>query len=209
MSLKPMAMSHAAKPLKSSESLSASQDDHLSSLKALTEKLKLETSKPSYLDWRAQLEAMLAQSHRVSDALAAPGDTEKQKTSGPLKWTKPSLGAGVIHEGRQPSVNRLGFGSIDRALEWLRKELAEMRLQDQQLARQLMHLRSDINKQRIVQTCNQHRKMLNDATFELEERDDMSDLCDVPMSPGLGLSSTLKVIGVTKMNINSRRFSLC
>lgn len=84
-----------------------------------------------------------------------------------------------------------------------------MRLQDQQLARQLMRLRNDINSLKIVQTCNQHRKMLNDATFELEERDDMSDLCDVPMSPGLGLSESLKVIGVTKMNINSRRFSLC
>ncbi len=86
---------------------------------------------------------------------------------------------------------------------------AEMRLQDQQLARQLMRLRSDLNSLRIVQTCNRHREMLNDATLELEERDDMSDLCDVPMSPGLGLSEPLKVIGVTKMNINSRRFSLC
>ncbi|XDV42718.1 hypothetical protein PO909_011335 [Leuciscus waleckii] len=156
-----MAVSHANKPLKSPESLAAAQDDHLSSLKALTEKLKLETRKPSSLDWRAQLEKMLTQR-------------------------------------RQPSGNRLGFGSIDQALEWLKKELAEMRLQDQQLACQLMHLRTDINNQRIVQTCSQHRKMLNDATFELEERDDMSDLCD-----------TLKVIGVTKMNINSRRFSLC
>ncbi|XP_067312144.1 protein FAM167A [Pseudorasbora parva] len=209
ISLKPTTMSHAAKPLKSPESPAESQEDHLSSLKALTEKLKLETRKPSSLDWRAQLEAMLTQSHRVSEALEATGNTEKQKTSGPLNWAKPPLGSGVIHEGRLPSVNRLGFGSTDQALEWLRKELAEMRLQDQQLARQLMNLRSDINNQRIVQTCSQHRKMLNDATFELEERDDMSDLCDVLISPGLGLSSTLKVIGVTKMNINSRRFSLC
>lgn len=103
----------------------------------------------------------------------------------------------------------MGFKSIDQALEWLRKELAEMRLQDQQLALQLMRLRSDINNLKIVQTCNQHRIMLNDVTCELEERDDMSGLCDVPMSPGLGLSTPLKVIGVTKMNINTRRFSLC
>ncbi|XP_016089405.1 protein FAM167A-like isoform X1 [Sinocyclocheilus grahami] len=199
-------MSHASK---SPESLVASQVDHLSSLKALTEKLKLETRKPSYLDWRAQLEAMLAQSHRDSEPPGAPGDTEKQRTSGPVKWTKPSLAVSVVHEGRQSLGNTLGFGSIDQAMEWLRKELAEMRLQDQQLARQLMRLRSDINSLRIVQTCNQHRRMLNDATLELEERDDMSDLCDVPMSPGLGLSESLKVIGVTKMNINSRRFSLC
>ncbi|XP_026108704.1 protein FAM167A-like [Carassius auratus] len=190
-------MSHASK---TPESLVTSQVDHLSSLKALTEKLKLETRKPSYLDWRAQLEAMLVQSHRDSDLPAAAGDTEKQTTSGPVS---------VLHEGRKALGNTLGFGSIDQALEWLRNELAEMRLQDQQLAHQLMNLRTDINSLRIVQTCHQHRKMLNDATFELEERDDMSDLCDVPMSPGLGLSESLKVIGVTKMNINSRRFSLC
>jgi len=119
MSLKPMAVSHADKPLKSPESL-AVQDDHLSSLKALTEKLKLETGKPSSLDWRAQLEEMLAQSHRVSET---PGDTDKHKTSGPLQRAKPSLEAGVIHKGRQPLGNRLGFGSIDQALEWLKKDL--------------------------------------------------------------------------------------
>lgn len=107
-------MSHASK---TPESLAASQVDHLSSLKALTEKLKLETRKPSYLDWTAQLEAMLAQSHRD------PGDTEKLRTSGPPKWTKPSLAVSVVHEGRQSLGNTLGFGSLDQALEWLRKEL--------------------------------------------------------------------------------------
>lgn len=86
----------------------------------------------------------------------------------------------------------------------------EMRVQDQQLARQLMRLRSDIHKLKIEQTCHLHRKMLNDATFELEERDELSDLlCDSPLTPGCGLSAPLKLIGVTKMNINARRFSLC
>ncbi|XP_051501911.1 protein FAM167A-like isoform X2 [Myxocyprinus asiaticus] len=180
------------------------QDDHLSSLKALTEKLKLETKKSSVLNWRAQLGAMLAQSHKFSEALAVPSKAQEQRSSDPLKRAKPLLSTGVFHGETQ-----MGFENIDQALEWIRKELVEMRLQDQQLARQLMRLRSDINNLRIVQTCNQHRKMLNDATFELEERDNMSDLCDVPMSPGLGFSTTLKVIGVTKMNINTRRFSLC
>ena len=84
----------------------------------------------------------------------------------------------------------------------------EMRLQDQQLARQLMRLRSDINKLKIEQTCQSHRRMLNDATFGLEERDELSDLlCECPATPGL--SAPLRLIGVTKMNINSRRFSLC
>lgn len=85
-----------------------------------------------------------------------------------------------------------------------------MRTQDQQLARQLMRLRSDISKLKIEQTCHLHRRMLNDATLELEERDELSDLlCDFPVTLGLGLSAPLRLIGVTKMNINSRRFSLC
>lgn len=87
---------------------------------------------------------------------------------------------------------------------------AEMRLQDQQLARQLMRLRGDINKMKIEQTCRLHRRMLNDAAFELEERDELSDLfCDSPLAASFSLSTPLKLIGVTKMNINSRRFSLC
>ncbi|MEQ2175375.1 hypothetical protein GOODEAATRI_017330 [Goodea atripinnis] len=86
----------------------------------------------------------------------------------------------------------------------------DMRLQDQQLARQLIRLRSDINMLKIEQTCHLHRRMLNDATFGLEEKDEMSDLlCECPVTPGLGLSAPLRLIGVTKMNINSRRFSLC
>uniref|UniRef100_A0A4W4F4F3 Family with sequence similarity 167 member Aa n=2 Tax=Electrophorus TaxID=8004 RepID=A0A4W4F4F3_ELEEL len=85
-----------------------------------------------------------------------------------------------------------------------------MRVQDQLLARQLMRLRGDINKLKIEQTCHQHRRMLNDATFGLEEHDELSDLlCDGPLTPGFGLSAPLRLIGVTKMNINSRRFSLC
>ena len=86
----------------------------------------------------------------------------------------------------------------------------EMRLQDQQLARQLMRLRSDIHKLKIEQTCDLHRRMLNDATYELEERDELSDLfCDAPLASSFSLSAPLKLIGVNKMNINSRRFSLC
>lgn len=86
----------------------------------------------------------------------------------------------------------------------------EMRLQDQQLARQLMRLRGDINKLKIEQTCHLHRRMLNAATFGLEEHDELSDLlCDSPVTPGFGLSAPLRLIGVTKMNINTRRFSLC
>ncbi|KAI1895900.1 hypothetical protein AGOR_G00111510 [Albula goreensis] len=148
--------------------IGVAHDDHLRSLKALTQRLRLETGRPSYPEWKAQL-------------------------GGPAACRRGG-----------------GFGGVEEALAWLKKELTDMRLQDQQLARQLMRLRSDINKLKIEQTCNLHRKMLNDATYGLEERDELSDLlCDFPVTPGFGLSAPLKLIGVTKMNINSRRFSLC
>ncbi|XP_069744375.1 protein FAM167A isoform X2 [Narcine bancroftii] len=160
------------------ESPESQSDDHLRSLKALTQKLRLETRRPSYLEWKAKLEGK------------------------DLESTKP------LDDQGPADVN--GFEDIDKTLTWLKKELTEMRLQDQQLARQLMRLRNDINKLKIEQTCHLHQRMLNDATYELEERDEMSDLlCDFPVTNAFALSAPLKLIGVTKMNINSRRFSLC
>nr|XP_020472958.1 protein FAM167A [Monopterus albus] len=179
-------------------------DDHLMNLKALAEKLRLETRRPSYLEWKARLEA---ESFRESGTGNSPIQVESERKLVPPKDTVVSseiipckLSSGVLK----------GFGNIDEALSWLRRELTDMRLQDQQLARQLMRLRSDIHKLKVEQTCHLHRWMLIDATFGLEERDELSDLlCECPVTPGLGLSAPLRLIGVTKMNINSRRFSLC
>ncbi|KAM7367988.1 hypothetical protein PAMP_014245 [Pampus punctatissimus] len=179
-------------------------DDHLMTLKALTEKLRLETRRPSYLEWKARLEA---ESFRESGTRKGLIQVEPEGKRVPPKET--AVKSDVIR-CKLPSGVLKGFANIDEALSWLRRELTDMRLQDQQLARQLMRLRSDINKLKIEQTCHLHRRMLNDATFGLEERDELSDLlCECPVTPGLGLSAPLRLIGVTKMNINSRRFSLC
>ncbi|KAG7460737.1 hypothetical protein MATL_G00202000 [Megalops atlanticus] len=190
------------------EVLGIAHDDHLGSLKALTEKLRLETRRPSYLAWRAQVEA---QGSRRLTAQEQQVEGNQQEALDSLRRAGPDVqGISLAQEDSLPSASLKGFGNIDEALIWLRKELTEMRLQDQQLARQLMRLRSDIIKLKIEQTCHLHRTMLNDATYGLEERDELSDLlCDFPVTPGFGLSAPLKLIGVTKMNINSRRFSLC
>ncbi|XP_040283114.1 protein FAM167A [Bufo bufo] len=187
-------------------------DDHLRNLKALTEKLRLETRRPSYLEWRAKLEDQPWKSPNPP----VEQEVEEQKETGEgicsaLEIKTVQKTTSVPKENNILTSGKIhGFDSIDEALIWLRKELTEMRLQDQQLARQLMRLRSDINKLKIEQTCHLHRRMLNDATYELEERDELSDLlCDFPMMSSFGVSTPLKLIGVTKMNINSRRFSLC
>ncbi|XP_003793972.1 protein FAM167A [Otolemur garnettii] len=196
----------------------APPDDHLRSLKALTEKLRLETRRPSYLEWQARLEGQTWPFPRSATAEEQEGSLEPGQCGGeelllpprePRQHPPParssSPGAGALTLGKLD-----GFQSIDEALAWLRKELTEMRLQDQQLARQLMRLRGDINKLKIEHTCRLHRRMLNDATYELEERDELADLfCDSPLAASFSLSAPLKLIGVTKMNINSRRFSLC
>ncbi|KAJ8378793.1 hypothetical protein AAFF_G00236100 [Aldrovandia affinis] len=187
--------------------LGVAHDDHLGSLKALTARLRLETRRPSYLAWMAQVEAQ--GSRGAPDRQAGPS---QQGALCSLKQHKPALPGPAAHTPAPvlPPGGLKGFGNIDEALMWLRKELTEMRQQDQQLARQLMRLRGDIIKLKIEQTCQLHRSMLNDATYGLEERDELSDLlCDFPLTPGFGLSARLRLIGVTKMNINSRRFSLC
>ncbi|XP_053699625.1 protein FAM167A [Synchiropus splendidus] len=166
-----------------SREVEAQTDDHLLSLKALTEKLRLETRRPSYLEWKARVEAEAFREETVD-----------------LTAGRPQVASGALER----------FGSIDEALSWIRTELTAMRVHDQQLASQLMRLRSDINKLKIEHACHLHRRMLNDATYGLEEQDELSDLpCESPVSLALGLSAPLRLIGVTKMNINTRRFSLC
>nr|XP_011755648.1 protein FAM167A isoform X2 [Macaca nemestrina] len=194
----------------------APPDDHLRSLKALTEKLRLETRRPSYLEWQARLEEQTWPFPRpAAEPQASLEEGEHGGQEPLLSLREPGQHAPPARSasrGTTPlSTGKLeGFQSIDEAIAWLRKELTEMRLQDQQLARQLMRLRSDINKLKIEHTCRLHRRMLNDATYELEERDELADLfCDSPLASSFSLSTPLKLIGVTKMNINSRRFSLC
>ncbi|KFU93064.1 Protein FAM167A [Chaetura pelagica] len=211
MSLPKIQIEEALDSLDGSSGGAAPPDDHLRSLKALTEKLRLETRRPSYLEWKAKLEE---QAWKSPQPAGVEEVIEDKKTTGetvPLRKVQLHLNGSSVQDKVTLTSGRIsGFESIDEALTWLRKELAEMRLQDQQLARQLMRLRSDINKLKIEQTCHLHQRMLNDATYELEERDELSDLfCDFPLVNSFSLSTPLKLIGVTKMNINSRRFSLC
>lgn len=86
----------------------------------------------------------------------------------------------------------------------------EMQVQDNLLARQLIRLRGEIHRLKVEQVCHRHKEMLDDATYELEECGEESDLlCDIPLKATFALSTPLKHLGLTKMNINSRRFSLC
>ncbi|XP_033013530.1 protein FAM167B [Lacerta agilis] len=170
-----------------------SEAENLDSVKALTAKLKLQTRRPSYLEWKARV-----QSPSWRNGLRTLPEKQCRET------------AGEDSQAPVPLKTICGFPTIGDALEWLKMELREMQALDHQLARQLMGLRAQIHRLKVEQACHQHKEMLDDATFELEGCEEDSDLlCNIPPKMAFLLSTPLKHIGVTRMNINSRRFSLC
>ncbi|KAM9369652.1 protein FAM167B [Phaethornis superciliosus] len=163
------------------------EEESLASLKALTAKLKLQTRRPSYLEWEARVRGQPWRSR-------TPGGVERADQGPGDEWD-----GGIC-----------GFVTMEAALEWLRTELQEMQAVDQRLAQQLMLLRARLHRLKVEQACHQHKEMLDDATFGLEGCKEDSDLlCNIPPKAAFLLSMPLKHIGVTRMNINSRRFSLC
>ncbi|KAJ1178048.1 hypothetical protein NDU88_003297 [Pleurodeles waltl] len=223
-------------------------DDDLDSVKALTAKLKLQTRRPSYLEWKAQVQRQPWRAPETTPAFKVmargrSGEATSPSRSGPKRPPAHEEGGvrlpprgpkrAPVHElverlpegdgatpprARRaptqtedvPLKNTQGFATLGQALEWLRQELKEMQELDHQLARQLMRLRGQIHQLKVEQACHQHKEMLDDATFGLEDCEEDSDLlCNIPPKAAFSLSMPLKHIGVTRMNINSRRFSLC
>lgn len=92
-------------------------DDHLMTLKALTEKLRLETRRPSYLEWKARLEA---ESFRESGTGKSQIQVEPE---GKLVTPKEAVVKSDVIQCKLPSGVLKGFGNIDEALGWLRREL--------------------------------------------------------------------------------------
>ncbi|NWY67887.1 F167A protein, partial [Erithacus rubecula] len=168
------------------------EEENLDSVKALTAKLKLQTRRPSpsYLEWEARVRGQRWGARTPGGTWGAPqspGQPEEQQDGGVC-----------------------GFATMEAALEWLRTELRDMQALDQRLAQQLMRLRARLHRLKVEQACHQHKEMLDDATFGLEGCEEDSDLlCTIPPKAAFLLSTPLKHIGVTRMNINSRRFSLC
>ncbi|KAJ3612699.1 hypothetical protein NHX12_018957 [Muraenolepis orangiensis] len=183
-----------------------SSEADLDSVKALTVKLKLQTRRPSYFEWQESLQS----GPWKEGAHCAAESTKESPDVGALDDVK--VPAVLLSRENSDSAvrNICGFETIDDALEFIRQELREMQVQDNRLARQLIRLRTEIHRLKVEQVCHRHKEMLDNATYELEECGEESDLlCDIPMKAAFALSTPLKHLGLTKMNINSRRFSLC
>lgn len=81
-----------------------------------------------------------------------------------------------------------------------------MRTQDQDIARKLLSLRQEMNALKLQWSCDEHKDMLEEAQCDLEEMHELQNICDTPIDSGQPYQ--LKQIGVTKMNLNARRFSI-
>lgn len=94
-------------------------DDHFMNLKALTEKLRLETRRPSYLEWKARLEV---EGFRESGTGKGQIQVEPE---GKVAKPKESVVNSDVIQRKLPSGELKGFGNIDEALSWLRRELVK------------------------------------------------------------------------------------
>lgn len=103
------------------ENLEVATDDHLRNLKALAERLRLQTRRPSYQEWKAKVEATSAK--EPSDPTKSPvlGQGAGQEHMDRPKRNDHKLD--LTQECSLTSGNLKGFGNIDEALIWLRKEL--------------------------------------------------------------------------------------
>lgn len=98
------------------EDMDLPTDDHLMNLKALAEKLRLETRRPSYLEWKAQLEMA---------SVREPGTAKvfQVEQEGNVVPPKETVMNSSLFQCKMPSGVLQRFGNIDEALRWLRREL--------------------------------------------------------------------------------------
>lgn len=159
-------------------------ETELDRLKDVTARLNLKTTRPSYIEWRQNLHKFYQKKKEVlsQNGISVKSDNERRE-------------------------------QVARTLEWLKEELLAMKSQDHALAMQLMQLRSEIQQVKLQKSCEEHKDLIEDKRYSLTEEleDEKWGLCDLPLTNNnedQGFADPLKDIGVTKMNLSSRRFSI-
>ncbi|KAL8607693.1 hypothetical protein ACOMHN_039367 [Nucella lapillus] len=151
----------------------------VSRLKDTATKLNLNTRRESYLTWHA----------KYAD--------EKRSLPEPK----------AVTAGTDGKLTKERKEKIDNDLKWIREQLVGLRHQDRSLARQLLGIRQELSSMRLAVSYEEHRELLEEAQDEMEDFRELSRFDDCPID--VLSSSPLKHIGVTKMNLSSRRFSTC
>ncbi|KAK6179333.1 hypothetical protein SNE40_011720 [Patella caerulea] len=150
-------------------------------LKHTANKLNLNTRRPSVLAWKA----------KYVDTPRIVNDTTRNST----KTTEVDKFSSARHD------------RINDSLKWIRSQLTEMRKMDQSLASQFLGIRRELNQLKLQKSCEEHEDMLDGATSNMEDFQSLSKFLDEPL--GSYAPSPLKHVGITKMNLSSRRFSTC
>lgn len=102
------------------DDISDGETEDLDSVKALTEKLKLQTRRPSYFEWKERLQSR-PWKENVSSVENISNSEDTDDNSGLIEVSK--------DENSYPTVRNIcGFETIDDALSWLRSELVSGRL---------------------------------------------------------------------------------
>ncbi|XP_041361675.1 protein FAM167B-like isoform X2 [Gigantopelta aegis] len=110
-----------------------------------------------------------------------------------------------LEKGKHGKLTAERMKRMDDAIDWLRNEL-EMKIQDQTLARQFLIIRNDIQQLKLIKSCEAHKEMLEDVHSEIEDLESMAGVLDLPTI--CINDNPLKHLGITRMNITRRRFSI-
>lgn len=90
------------------------EEENLDSVKALTTKLKLQTRRPSYLEWKAHVQSPSWRNGLQAGALKTHLEKQGEEAVG--------------EEAQGPLKSVCGFPTIGMAFEWLRTELVSSSL---------------------------------------------------------------------------------
>lgn len=81
----------------------------------------------------------------------------------------------------------------------------ELQRQDESLARQFICIRDDMQKLKMQRTQQAYNDMLDDAQSVLDENEQFENVCDEHLTLD---KNPLHTLGITKMNLTERRFSV-
>lgn len=82
----------------------------------------------------------------------------------------------------------------------------DIRRQDESLARQFISIRNDIQQLKLQHSTRVYEDMVDDAQWTIAENEEYDSVCDEPRT--LVGRSPLITLGITKMNLTERRFSV-
>ncbi|CAK8697329.1 unnamed protein product [Clavelina lepadiformis] len=123
----------------------------------------------------------------------------------------------TICTDKQEPDEKERYRRISEALSNIRKDLVLMRLEDHRIARKLLNIREELNRQKATEICNEHAAMLDDFSWQIEEEEELneklkvSDLSSALVRRSDSLlwsSSPLRHLGLSKRSMDFRRFSV-